>query len=181
MSERPPYSPFRERLITYLLPFFLPLTSDFELARMEVLETPDSYGARTRAEMLNAMRIIALSFTSLELLAATKGTDMPPEMRLHYIRHANSLARVCQQNENALAKRLATDLPEPAEQPAEPVDDVPDTEVEAMIQQAQAQIEAYRKSIPGPQAIANPSQPKWDTAMMAAATAQGAPRPAAPA
>lgn len=176
-----PYSPFRERLITYLLPFFLPLTSDFELARAEVLETLESYGARTRAEMLNAMRIIALSFTSLELLAATKGTEMPPEMRLHYIRHANSLARICQQNENALARRLTIDLPEPAEQPAEPIDDISDAEVAAMVQQTQAQIDAYRKSIPGPPAIANPSQPKWDTAMMAAATAQGAPRPAAPA
>ncbi|HEX4366369.1 MAG TPA: hypothetical protein VH023_06045, partial [Rhodopila sp.] len=68
MPIPPSYSPFRERLITYLLPYFLPLTSDFDLARQEVLETLDSYGARTRSEMINAMRIIALSFTSMELM-----------------------------------------------------------------------------------------------------------------
>jgi hypothetical protein len=175
MSAPMPYSPFRERLVTYLLPFFLPLTADFELARAEVLETLDSYGARTKAEMINAMRIIALSFTSLELLASAKGTEMPPEMRLHYIRHANSLARTCQQNENALAKRLASDLPEAVEQPAELVDDISDAEVEAMVQQTQAQITAYRTSIP------QPPRHGLDTAMAAAAIARGAHRPAAPA
>jgi hypothetical protein len=170
------YSPFRERLVTYLLPYFLPLTSDFELARTEALETLDSYGARTRAEMLNAMRIIALSFTSMELFAASKGTDMPPEMRLHYIRHANSLARTCQQNENALAKRLAADPPQPAD-PAEPVEDISDAEVEALIQQTQAQITAYRKSIPEPPR----EQPQHPINAAILAAAHKAARPTAPA
>jgi hypothetical protein len=152
MPIPPSYSPFRERLITYLLPYFLPLTSDFDLARQEVLETLDSYGARTRSEMINAMRIIALSFTSMELMAAAKGADMPPDIRLLYIRNANGLARTCQQNESALAKRLAADPPQPnAEPTAEPIEDIPDAEVEALIQQSRTQIAAYRKSIPEPQ------------------------------
>ena len=172
MPPQPPHSPFRERLITYLLPYFLPLTSDFQHARQEVIDTIEAYGARTRAEMINAMRIIALSFTSMELLAAGKAADMPPEMRLQYIRHGNSLARTCQQNENALAKRLAADPPQPAEQ-TEPVDDIPDAEVEALIQQTQAQITAYRKSIPEP-----PRHP-INTAILTAN--QRAPQHAAPA
>lgn len=174
--QPPPKSPFRDRLITYLLPYFLPLTSDFERARQEVIETLEAYGARTRAEMINTMRIIALSFTSMELFAAAKAADMSPEMRLQYIRHANSLARTCQQNENALAKRLAADPPqraEPAAEQPEPFEDISDAEVEALIQQTQAQITVYRKSIPE-----LPGHP-INTAILAAA--QGAPRPAAPA
>ena len=175
MSAPIPSSPFRERLITYLLPYFLPLTSDFELARTEALETLESYGARTRSEMINAMRIIALSFTSMDLLAVSKGTEMPPDMRLHYVRQANSLARTCQQNENALAKRLAVDPAPPVEQAADPIDDVPDIDVEALIEQTHAQIIAYRKSIPG-----SPRHQLDDT-MIAATRAQDASRPAAPA
>ena len=174
MPQPPPYSPFGERLITYLLPFFLPLTSDFERARQEVLETLESYGARTRAEMINAMRIIALSFTSAELLAGTKGTDMPPDMRLQYIRHANSLARTCQQNENALAKRLAADPPQPIKPAAEPIEDISDAEVEALIQRTHAQITAYRKSIPEPPARTMHRHP------MNNAAAHGGPPPHGP-
>ena len=174
MSATAPYSPFRERLITYLLTYFLPLTPDFERARQEALETLESYGARTRAEMINAMRVIALSFTSMELLAASEAADMPPDMRLQYIRHANSLARTCQQNENALAKRLTADPPQPAEQ-AEPIGDLSDAETEAMIQQTRVQIDAYRTSIPALPPIAE--QPPHH--LMAAA--QSASRPAVPA
>ena len=173
MPPSPPYSAFRERLMTYLLPYFLPLARDFEHARQEVLETLESYGARTRSEMINAMRIIALSFTSMELLAGTKGTDMPPEMRLQYIRHANSLARTCQQNENALAKRLAADPPQPAETAAEPIADIPDAEVEALIRQTHAQITAYRKSTP------EPAKHPMNAAILT--TARGTLRPTAPA
>jgi hypothetical protein len=176
MPTPPPYSPFRERLITYLIPYFLPLTSDFELARQEVLETLESYGARTRSEMINAMRIIALSFTSMELMAAAKGAEMPPKMRLQYIRNANSLARTCQQNENALAKRLAVDPPQPAEQAApapEPIEDISDAEVEALIQQTRAQITAYRQSIPEP--------PKHHTNGAILTAAHQTQRPTAPA
>jgi hypothetical protein len=157
-----PYSPFRERLISYLLPYFLPLTADVELARAEVVETLESYGARTRSEMINAMRIISLSFASMDLLAAANDAEVPPDLQLSYIRHANSLARTCQQNENALAKRLATDLPDPVEQAVEPIDDASEAEIEAIIQQSQAQINAYCKSAPGSRAIpAPPQQPQW--------------------
>jgi len=174
MPTPPPYSPFRERLITYLLPYFLPLTSDFELARQEVLDTLESYGARTRSEMINAMRIIALSFTSMELMAAAKGADMPPEIRLLYIRNANSLARTCQQNENALAKRLSVDPPQPEADPApEPIEDIPDAEVEALIQQTRTQIAAYRQSLHEP-----PKHPINAAILTAAHQAQ---RPTAPA
>jgi hypothetical protein len=157
------YSPFHERLISYLLPYFLPLTSDIDLARAEVVETLESYGARTRSEMINAMRIISLSFASMDLLAAANNAEMPTDIQLSHIRHANGLARICQQNESALAKRLATDLPEPLEQAGEPIDDASEAELEAVIQQSQAQINAYCKSPPGPRATPVPQQqqPQW--------------------
>jgi hypothetical protein len=192
VSANIPYSPFRERLLSCLLPYFLPLTANFNLARAEALETLESYGARTRSEMINAMRIISLSFASMDLLAATNGADMPPDMRLHYIRHANSLARTCQQNENALAKRLAADPPpaveqagDPAGDPAgdqavEPIDDISAAEVELMIQQTQAQIDAYRKSAPNPRAIAELPQQPWGSVIVTATAAQNAPPHVAP-
>jgi hypothetical protein len=188
ISANIPYSPFRERLLSCLLPYFLPLTANFNLARAEALETLESYGARTRSEMINAMRIISLSFASMDLLAATNGADMPPDMRLHYIRHANSLARTCQQNENALAKRLAADPPAAVEraveqavdQAVEPIDDISDAEVEAMVQQTQAQIDAYRKSAPNPRAIAELPQQPWGSVIVTATAAQNAPPHVAP-
>jgi hypothetical protein len=116
----------------------------------------------------------------MELMAAAKGADMPPDIRLLYIRNANSLARTCQQNENALAKRLAADPPPPelvaapvAEPAPEPAEDISEAEVEAMIQRTHAQIIAYRKSIP------EPPERQINGAILTAA--YKAPRPAAPA
>jgi hypothetical protein len=152
------YSPFHERLISCLLPYFLHLTADIDLARAEVVETLESYGARTRSEMINAMRIISLSFASMDLLAAANDAAVPADQQLSYVRHANSLARICQQNENALAKRLATDLPDPVEQAVEPINDTSEAEIEVLIQQSQAQINAYCKSAPGTRPIPAPPQ-----------------------
>jgi hypothetical protein len=137
--------PFRERLIVYLLPYFMPLTENFDLARAEVLETLASYGARTRSEMINAARIIAFSFSALEVLAEAKACEMSPELTMRYRGCANALNRSCQQIETRLATSLASDLPEPPK--AEPADDIPDAEVEAAIQYAKAQIQTYRNRL----------------------------------
>jgi hypothetical protein len=151
--------PFRERLIVYLLPYFMPLTENFDLARAEVLETLASYGARTRSEAINAARIIAFSFSALELLAEAKGGEMSHELRMRYRMCANALDRSSQQIEARLTKSLACDLPAPAEAEADPVNDMPDAEVEAALQHARAQIETYRNRLSGahpatlPQAI----------------------------
>lgn len=139
--------PFRERLVLFLLPYFLAVTSDFEVARAEVLETLASYGARTRSELISAARIIAFSFSALDTLYEAKATDMTPSMRLRFNGCANGLNRSCHQNEQLLAKRLACDLPGVTIAASEPADAMPEAEFEAAIQQAQAHIATYRNRL----------------------------------
>jgi hypothetical protein len=166
-------SPFRERMIVYLLPYFLTVAANFEEARAEVLETLASYGGRTRAEVINAVRIIAFSFASLDLLGEAAADGMPPAMRLRYSGGANSLNRSCQQDEKSLATRLARDLPEPAESTSDPLDDMTDAELEAAIGQARLQIDNARaqgrmpvaQAIPAP--YQDPNQPPWNGPMIA--------------
>ena len=104
-------SAFLDRLILFLLPYFLTVTPDVELARAEIVQTLASYGARTRAEMLSAVQIIAFSFSALDVLAEASMMDTPPVTRLRFHGCANALNRSCQQNERMLARRLACDLP----------------------------------------------------------------------
>ncbi|MDB5400525.1 MAG: hypothetical protein JWQ55_2543, partial [Rhodopila sp.] len=61
-----------ERLIFFLMPYFTAATADLTLARLEVLETLASYGARTRSELLNAVQVIAFSFSTLDTLHEAK-------------------------------------------------------------------------------------------------------------
>jgi hypothetical protein len=120
----------------------MPQTESFDLARAEVLETLASYGARTRQEMINAARIIAFSFTSLEVLAEAKAdVETPYELRMRLRVCANSLDRSCQQIETRLTKSLASDPPGQPEEVAELPDDMPQSVFEAALQKAQAKIE----------------------------------------
>ena len=104
--------------------------SDSEAARAEILETLVSYGARTRAELLNAVQTIALGMTSLDMVHHAKTTEMSPSMRLRFIGCANNLTRNSLKQEEMLTKRLACDKPGKTNPQAEPVNDVPDAEAE---------------------------------------------------
>ncbi|MGD0104371.1 MAG: hypothetical protein ABSC06_10070 [Rhodopila sp.] len=148
--------PFRERLIVYLLPYFMPLTDDFELARAEVLETLASYGARTRSEMINAARIIAFSFSALEVLAEAESEDLPPGLRLRYCTSANALNRSCQHTEKTLARALACDVPVTIEPTADPIDDMPPAQIDAALAQAKARIDTYRNRLSGARPATSP-------------------------
>ena len=172
--KTPRLSPFMERMISFLLPYFLGMTPDFSEARAEVLETIAAYGTRTRAEMLQAVQIIALGFTTLEILAeAHVATDMSPNMRLRFRGCANSLNRSGQQNEKTLAKRLACDVPAATNPETDPLNDVDDAAVEASIEHARAAIEKYRGSMSGahpdtaPHGNPDPSQQPWGMEMSA--------------
>jgi hypothetical protein len=151
MSTQPkaPVSAFLERLITLLMPYFITLASDPQTARTEIIETIASYGARTRAEMVNAARIIAMSFTSLELLAEATSNELTFPARLRACSLGNSLSRSCQQDERALAKRLRCDGPPAPAKAAEPAKDLTDAEVTASLQQTTAQIQSYRNRLSG--------------------------------
>ncbi len=107
------------------------------------------YGARTRSEMLNVVQLIAFGLSALDALSEANTTEMSPAMRLRYRGCANGLNRSCQQNEKSLAKRLSCDLPVGVETPGEPLDDVPEPQVHAAIQQAQAKIDTDRDCLTG--------------------------------
>jgi hypothetical protein len=166
--------PFRERMILCLLPHFLTVAANFDDARAEALETLASYGARTRAEVINAVRIIAFSFASLDLLGEATAEGVTPAMRLRYCGGANSLNRACQQDEKSLAKRLARELTQPAEPASDPLDDMTDAELAAAIEQARAQIDNARAHSRGPVPAAraipapsqDPNQPPWNHPMI---------------
>jgi hypothetical protein len=137
-------NPFLERLIRFLMPYFIPVCTDEATAREDILETLASYAGRSRSEIINAARIIAFSFAALDTLAEAKASGLSPSMGLRYRGCANNLNRSCQQNEQILAKRLACDLPLPPLPTDEPIDDLPDPDFHKAIEQAEASIESYR-------------------------------------
>jgi hypothetical protein len=191
--------PFLNRLVIYLLPYFLAVTADQAKAEAEVLETLASYGARTRAELVKAVQIIALSFSALEVLAEAKADrQMPPPLRLRYFGCANALSRHSEHSEKTLEKRLKCDLhapaksaAEPAYQPApKPADDLPEADAEATMQQAQNVITAYRDRLTAARAAAGLQPPpasgpnqtrRGASAVMQAIFEGGMPNRAAPA
>ena len=132
-------SPYLERLIRYLIPYFTGVTPDLQAARAEALETLVSYGGRTRAELMNAVQVIILGFSTLETLGEAKTTDMSPSMRLRFRGCANNLNRNGQKTEQTLLKRLACDVPSPTQVTAEPINDIAEPEAEAALQQTQAE------------------------------------------
>jgi hypothetical protein len=140
-------TPFLQRLVRFLLPYFLGVCPDLDSARAEILETLASYGARNRAELLNASQIIAYGLSGLDVLREAKSTEMSASLRLRYRGCANTLNRSGQKNEQALNRRLAQDVPATAEPAAEPPNDLLDSVVEEAIQEAQVQIEAYRNQL----------------------------------
>ena len=163
MSDPPPMPSlpiaFMDRLIDFLLPFFLGLAQDPEVARAEIVETLVSYGARTRSEFLNAAQIIAFSLSAIDTLSEAKATELSATMRLRFRGCASSLNRAGQQNEKTLAKRLTDDLPasDPltCNQPTrgatafEPGSDVTEAQACETLQQARANINTIRTGLSG--------------------------------
>ncbi len=135
-------SPFLERLLRFLMPYFTGVTPDLAAARAEALETLASYGARTRAELLNAAQIIIFGLCALETLGEATSLEMSPSLRLRFRGCANNLNRSGQKTEQTLLKRLACDVPSPTEQ--ELINDVPEAQAEEILQQTHAAVEAYR-------------------------------------
>jgi hypothetical protein len=104
---------------------------------------------------------------------------MSPAMRLRFWGCANGLNRSCQQNEKSLARSLAGDPPKNGEAAAEPLNDVPEPQVQATLHHAQAKIDTYRNRLPDI-ARKSPSQQEqnrhlWGSAMMNALADLGMP------
>ena len=169
-------SPFIERLLRFLIPYFTDVSVDLAAARAEALETLAAYGARTRAELLCAVQIIVFSFVALEALGETRTTDMSPSMRIRLRGCANNLNRSGQKTEQTLAKRLACDAPSATDTTADPINDLPDLQVEDILQQTQSKLDSCRNRLSGNRPAHSP-QPRpltekadkkrsWNTAMM---------------
>lgn len=142
MAQRP--GAFLETIIAFLLPYFAGAAADMHEARTEILDTLASYATRTRAEMLQAAQIIAFGMTTLDVLAEARTAEMSPSMRIRYRGCANGLNRSTLQTEKALDQRLAGDVPIAPDPMPEPLNDVQEADVAAAIEQAQAEIDAYR-------------------------------------
>ena len=145
----PKTSRFLETIVRFLMPFFLGTTVDIDAARAEILETLESYGTRTRSEMLNAAQIIAFGMSALATLAEAQAPDLSPSLRLRFRGCANGLNRSGQQNERTLDRRLACDVPEMIALMAEPIDDISDEDSRDILIQVRAQIDSYRNRLSG--------------------------------
>jgi hypothetical protein len=174
MSPQPttPVSAFLERLVALLLPYFVTPASDRKTARTEILEILESYGTRTRAEMLNAARIMAMTFTSLELLSEATSNQITFPTRLRTCSLGNSLGRSCQQDERALAKRLSCVGQKASSKTAEPINDLTDAQAAASLERTKAKLESYRNRLSGTQPATgkntDPDQRPWGSKMMQA-------------
>jgi hypothetical protein len=94
---------FLRRLICYLTPHFVPVTNNMDRAGTDILETLASYGARTRAEILNVVQIIAYSMSGLELLATAKpDATLSPSQQIRLRGCANNLNRSTHQAEKTV-------------------------------------------------------------------------------
>jgi hypothetical protein len=130
------------------LPYFSIHAQDVRGARSEIIDTLASYATRTRAEMLQAAQIIALGMTTLDVLAEAKTVEMSQSMRIRYRGCANGLNRSALNTEKALDRRLDCDLPAASPDPVpEPVNAVPDADMEVAMEHARAAIEAHRNRL----------------------------------
>ncbi len=142
MALRP--NSFLETIIAFLMPYFIGASRDRHEARSEILDTLGAYETRTRAEMLMAAHIIALGMTTLDVLAEAKTAEMSQSLRLRYRSCANSLNRSTLQTEKALDQRLGDELPAAPAEMAEPIDDMREAEIMAVIQQHKSKIDTQR-------------------------------------
>ena len=182
-------SPFFERLLRYLIPYFTGVTPDLQAARAEALETLASYGARTRGELMNVVQVIILGFSTLETLSEATAGEMSPSMRLRFRGCANNLSRNGQKTEQTLMKRLARDVPIPTPLTTEPVADLPEPQVEETLRATQAKIDTTRNRLSGARPSHNPQPPLsqadnnkrlWGSVMMDTLAEMGMPVQPAP-
>jgi hypothetical protein len=115
LSPSNPLSPgaFLETIVIFLLPYFMDAATALDDARAEVLDTLAAYAIRTRADALQAARIIAFSMATLDTLHQAKTLKMSDSMRIRYRSCANGLNRTASQMQKSLDGNRATDAREP--------------------------------------------------------------------
>jgi hypothetical protein len=143
MSPPPQNGIFLDRMVCYLMPYFLPMTTSIDLARAEILATLEAYGAHSRPDLLNAVQIIAFSLSALDALTAAKiDTTLAPSMQLRVRNCANALNRSAQQAQKALATRMKCDRPSTAKSIGNPTG----LPTEEILRRIDAQVAATRNA-----------------------------------
>jgi hypothetical protein len=89
----------------HLLPLFKIGTIDDRLARQMAVSAIEAYEPQTRADYVNAARIIAFSMTALALLGKTTNPDMPMPEQMRAYGRANALNRSADQSERTMMQR----------------------------------------------------------------------------
>ncbi|WP_428486182.1 hypothetical protein [Rhodopila sp.] len=137
-----PFSPadmLMALLINLLAPMFLTDgTSDLRLARMAAMETVNGYRARSGADLLMIVQIVAFGLAALGSLSLSMADDLPLLLILRLRGNAAALNRAAEQNRRALEKSLHAETPS-APDPAE-FDDVDDAMVADVVRQAQTRV-----------------------------------------
>ena len=172
MADRPAEpNYFVKNLVAALLPYYQAFSYPSEtVLYAEILQTLASYGATSRAEMLHAALSVAFGFSALEALAEAKqDTELSPAVRQRIRNGASALNRACQQNANLLvnlricdqpsARNAPAATPKPAHSndPAHAKDpaqanDPSDEDVDQIVRQARATIDACRNRLAQPPA-----------------------------
>ncbi len=142
----PKRSAFLESAIAFLMPYYISQADSIADARQEILETLSAYATRTRPEFLKAVRIIAFSMTTLDVLAEAETTEMSLSMRLRHRGCANSLDRSTTQAEKSLDQQLLRPVPELSQPVSEKEEARKDAEVLANIASVRAQLAATRRT-----------------------------------
>jgi hypothetical protein len=112
--------PFMERIVRFLMPFFVSITNDPDAVRVAIAEALASYNITNPADLLNAAQVIAFGFAALDTLGEAHASDLQDGMRLRYLGCANSLGRSVRLCEKALPKQrdpAATPAAEPKANP----------------------------------------------------------------
>lgn len=163
-------SAFLEAITASLLPYFASAAADIQEARTEIMETLAAYGPRTRTEFLQSARIIALSMTTLDVLAEAKTVEMSQSMRIRFHGCANGLNRSTMQVEKSLDTNQAREAPQPSQPVSETVDDLPDTDPQGATEPARVAIDAHRAAPPAtnprPVTLEARNKQLWAGAMM---------------
>jgi hypothetical protein len=113
-----------------LIPLFESPAVDHSLARRMAVSALYAYKPETRADFLNAARIIAFSMAALALLGKAASSDMAMPEQMRAFGRANALNRSADQSERTMMLRRRYDKanPQTEQPPREPAP--PDTQLD---------------------------------------------------
>jgi hypothetical protein len=153
----------------HLLPLFRIGTIDDRLARQMAVSAIESYDPQTRADYVNAARIIAFSMTALALLGKTANPDMPMPEQMRAYGRANALNRSADQSERTMMQRRrlqkANPLAEPPDligpdpTPPDPTE-IADAEIAAAVDGIMREYQSVGIAAPVKPATPKPSTPQ---------------------